>query len=157
MPTHLLAGAAPLLPACFSRRRRAIVPVPAEPALSRSGGGDPRSGLCKIPDLFLDLEQVATGMRWAEGPAYFPEGGYLLFSDIPNNRIMKFDEKTNQPGVPRQRQLRQRQRARPSGPARHLRSIRSPAASPAPRRTARSRCWPDKFEGKRLNAPNDTW
>jgi len=25
---------------------------------------------------------------------YFPEGGYLLFSDIPNNRIMKFDEKT---------------------------------------------------------------
>src|SRR3954462_12173600 len=45
------------------------------------------------------IEQVATGMRWAEGPAYFPEGGYLLFSDIPNNRIMKFDEKTNQPTV----------------------------------------------------------
>ena len=32
------------------------------------------------------LEQVATGFRWTEGPAYFPEGGYLLFSDIPNNR-----------------------------------------------------------------------
>ena len=45
------------------------------------------------------VEQVATGMRWAEGPAYFPEGGYLLFSDIPNNRIMKFDEKTNQTSV----------------------------------------------------------
>ena len=42
------------------------------------------------------IEQVATGMRWAEGPAYFPEGGYLLVSDIPNNRIMKFDEKTDQ-------------------------------------------------------------
>ena len=39
------------------------------------------------------LEQVATGMRWAEGPVYFPEGGYLLVSDIPNNRIMKYDEK----------------------------------------------------------------
>ena len=39
------------------------------------------------------IEQVATGMRWAEGPAYFPEGGYLLFSDIPNNRIMKYSEK----------------------------------------------------------------
>ena len=38
------------------------------------------------------LEQVATGIRWAEGPVYFPEGGYLLCSDIPNNRIMKFDE-----------------------------------------------------------------
>src|SRR6266508_4471420 len=45
------------------------------------------------------VEQVATGMRWAEGPAYFPEGGYLLFSDIPNNRIMKFDEKTGQTSV----------------------------------------------------------
>src|SRR6266404_2128593 len=45
------------------------------------------------------LEQVATGMRWAEGPVYFPEGGYLLFSDIPNNRIMKFDEKTGQTTV----------------------------------------------------------
>src|SRR5688572_26996979 len=41
------------------------------------------------------LEQVATGMRWAEGPVYFPDGGYLLCSDIPNNRIMKFDEKDN--------------------------------------------------------------
>src|SRR4026207_1703724 len=40
------------------------------------------------------VEQVATGMRWAEGPVYFPEGGYVLVSDIPNNRIMKFDEKT---------------------------------------------------------------
>src|SRR5215207_9094939 len=41
------------------------------------------------------VEQVATGMRWAEGPVYFPDGGYLLCSDIPNNRIMKFDEKDN--------------------------------------------------------------
>src|SRR5688572_11912414 len=40
------------------------------------------------------VEQVATGMRWAEGPVYFPEGGYVLVSDIPNNRIMKYDEKT---------------------------------------------------------------
>ena len=44
------------------------------------------------------LEQVATGMRWAEGPVYLPEtvagaGGHLLVSDIPNNRIMKYSEK----------------------------------------------------------------
>ena len=43
------------------------------------------------------LEQVASGMRWAEGPVYFPgaagEPGHVLVSDIPNNRIMKFDEK----------------------------------------------------------------
>src|SRR5215210_7489147 len=39
------------------------------------------------------LEQVASGMRWAEGPVYFPDGGYLLVSDIPNNRIMKYSER----------------------------------------------------------------
>lgn len=40
------------------------------------------------------LEQVATGMRWAEGPVWFPDdGGYVLVSDIPNNRIMKFSER----------------------------------------------------------------
>jgi len=39
------------------------------------------------------LEQLATGMRWAEGPVYFPEERYVLVSDIPNNRIMKYSEK----------------------------------------------------------------
>ncbi len=38
------------------------------------------------------VEQLASGMRWAEGPVYFPAGRYLLLSDIPNNRIMKYDE-----------------------------------------------------------------
>jgi gluconolactonase len=32
-------------------------------------------------------------MRWAEGPVYFPEERYVLVSDIPNNRIMKYSEK----------------------------------------------------------------
>src|SRR6202163_4423969 len=39
------------------------------------------------------LEQLATGMRWAEGPVYFSEERYVLVSDIPNNRIMKYNEK----------------------------------------------------------------
>ena len=56
-------------------------------------------GFAKYRIYSSTVEQVATGMRWAEGPAYFPEGGYLLFSDIPNNRIMKFDEKTGQTSV----------------------------------------------------------
>ncbi|RYP45424.1 hypothetical protein DL770_011413 [Monosporascus sp. CRB-9-2] len=38
------------------------------------------------------VEQLATGMRLAEGPVYFPAWRYLLVSDIPNNRIMKYDE-----------------------------------------------------------------
>ncbi|TDK37170.1 SMP-30/gluconolactonase/LRE family protein [Rhizobium deserti] len=38
------------------------------------------------------LEQVATGARWLEGPVWFGDGRYLLVSDIPNNRVMKYDE-----------------------------------------------------------------
>jgi gluconolactonase len=38
------------------------------------------------------LEKLAEGCRWAEGPAYFPAGRYLIWSDIPNDRMMRFDE-----------------------------------------------------------------
>jgi gluconolactonase len=38
------------------------------------------------------VERIATGFRWAEGPVYFADGGYLLWSDIPNNRIMRWLE-----------------------------------------------------------------
>ncbi|QCI64776.1 SMP-30/gluconolactonase/LRE family protein [Phreatobacter stygius] len=38
------------------------------------------------------LEKLHTGCRWAEGPAYFPAGKYLIWSDIPNDRLMRFDE-----------------------------------------------------------------
>jgi len=38
------------------------------------------------------VEQLASGMRWAEGPVYFGDGRFLLMSDIPNNRIMRYDE-----------------------------------------------------------------
>jgi len=38
------------------------------------------------------IERIATGFRWAEGPVYFPDGGYFLWSDIPNNRMMRWLE-----------------------------------------------------------------
>ena len=38
------------------------------------------------------LETLWTGGRWLEGPAYFAAGKYLVFSDIPNDRVMRFDE-----------------------------------------------------------------
>ena len=38
------------------------------------------------------IERIYTGSRWAEGPAWFGDGKYLLFSDIPNNRIIKWEE-----------------------------------------------------------------
>ena len=36
------------------------------------------------------VEKLYTGARWAEGPVYFPAGDFLLFSDIPNNRILRW-------------------------------------------------------------------
>ena len=41
------------------------------------------------------VERVATGFRWAEGPAYFRGGRYLVWSDIPNNRMMRLLEDDN--------------------------------------------------------------
>ncbi|HMB46940.1 MAG TPA: SMP-30/gluconolactonase/LRE family protein [Afifellaceae bacterium] len=37
-------------------------------------------------------EVLYTGSRWAEGPAYFPAGKYLIWSDIPNDRLLRYDE-----------------------------------------------------------------
>ena len=57
-----------------------------------------REGIEVIDDRFLDLidadariEKHYTGCEWAEGPVYFPEGDYVLWSDIPNNRMLKYD------------------------------------------------------------------
>ncbi len=58
---------------------------------------DPRVEV--LDDRFLKLrlfsasvEQLATGLRWAEGPVWFGDGRYLLVSDIPNNRILRWDD-----------------------------------------------------------------
>ncbi len=40
----------------------------------------------------VHMETLYTGTRWAEGPVYFPAGKYLLWSDIPNNRVLRYDE-----------------------------------------------------------------
>lgn len=42
------------------------------------------------------VERLYTGCRWSEGPVYFGDGRYLLWSDIPNNRILKWEEETGQ-------------------------------------------------------------
>ncbi|MEX2112288.1 MAG: SMP-30/gluconolactonase/LRE family protein [Pirellulales bacterium] len=38
------------------------------------------------------MEKLAEGFDWSEGPAWVPEGGYLLFSDIPRNSVMKWKD-----------------------------------------------------------------
>src|ERR1700743_2533746 len=40
------------------------------------------------------VERLGTGLRWAEGPVYVGDGRYLLCSDIPNNRIVRWAEET---------------------------------------------------------------
>src|SRR5215471_19741023 len=49
--------------------------------------------------LLAGVERIATGMRWCEGPVYFGDARCLLWSDIPNNRIMRWDEETGRVSV----------------------------------------------------------
>jgi gluconolactonase len=101
------------------------------------------------------VEQVASGMRWAEGPVYFPEGGYLLVSDIPNNRIMKYSEKDGSFSVFRG----PANYANGNTPDRQGRLVTCEHS--VTRRITRTEkdgkltVLADSFEGKRLNAPND--
>jgi gluconolactonase len=45
------------------------------------------------------VERLYTGCRWAEGPVWFGDGRYLLWSDIPNNRILRWLEDTGEVSV----------------------------------------------------------
>lgn len=100
------------------------------------------------------LEQVATGMRWAEGPVYFPAGGYLLVSDIPNNRIMKYSEKDGSFTVFRAKANYA------NGNTRDRQGRLVTCEHSMTRRVTRTEkdggvtVLADKFNGKRLNAPN---
>jgi gluconolactonase len=51
---------------------------------------DPRFG--KLVHGNARMETLWTGGRWCEGPAYFAAGRYLIWSDIPNDRLMRWDE-----------------------------------------------------------------
>lgn len=51
---------------------------------------DPRFNECLIGH--ARVERLWTGARWSEGPAWFAAGRYLVWSDIPNNRMLRYDE-----------------------------------------------------------------
>src|SRR5487761_886838 len=53
---------------------------------------DPRFARLALP--MAAVERIAQGCRFTEGPVWFGDGRYLLFSDIPNDRIMKWEEET---------------------------------------------------------------
>jgi gluconolactonase len=51
---------------------------------------DPRFKACLVGH--VRVERVWTGARWSEGPVWFAAGRYLVWSDIPNNRMLRYDE-----------------------------------------------------------------
>jgi gluconolactonase len=100
------------------------------------------------------VERLATGFRWCEGPVWFGDGRYLLWSDIPNDRIMRWDEETGAVNIFR----------KPSNCANgntRDRQGRLVTCEHGGRRVTRTEydgaitVLADRFEGKRLNSPND--
>jgi gluconolactonase len=100
------------------------------------------------------VERIATGMRWTEGPVWFGDGRFLLWSDIPNNRIMKWEEETGMVSIFR----RPSQHANGHTRDRQGRLISCEHES---RRVTRTEydgsitVIADQFEGRPLNSPND--
>ena len=100
------------------------------------------------------VERLATGFRWCEGPVWFGDGRYLLWSDIPNNRIMKWEEETGAVSVFR----------KPSSYANgntRDRQGRLVTCEHDSRRVTRTEydgtitVLADRYQGKPLNSPND--
>jgi gluconolactonase len=100
------------------------------------------------------LEKLHTGLRWDEGPVYFADQHCLLFSDVPNNRMLRFDEQTSQVTVFRADSNFSNGNTRD----RHGRLI---TCEHRGRRVTRTEydgtitIIADRYEGKRLNSPND--
>jgi gluconolactonase len=100
------------------------------------------------------MEHLFSDGRWTEGPAYFPAGRYLVFSDIPNDRVLRWDETTGVVGVLQQ----------PAGYANgHTvdRLGRLISCEQGERRVTRTEpdgsvtVLADRFRGHRFNSPND--
>ena len=100
------------------------------------------------------LEMLWTGGRWLEGPVWFGDGRYLLVSDIPNNRILKWEEETGEMSVFRKPSNNTNGNTRD-------RQGRLISCEHDARRVTRTEhdgsitVLMDSFGGKKLNAPND--
>jgi gluconolactonase len=100
------------------------------------------------------VERICTGGRWMEGPVYFGDGRFLLWSDIPNNRMLRWCEESGAVSV-------FRSPANNSNGNTRDRQGRLVTCEHGTRRVTRTEydgsitVLADSFEGKRLNAPND--
>lgn len=113
---------------------------------------DPRFDALTIR--YAAVERLHTGCRWSEGPVWFGDGRYLLWSDIPNNRILKWEEETGVVSVFR----------KPSDYANgntRDRQGRLVSCQHGERRVVRTEydgtitVLMGNYKGKRLNSPND--
>jgi gluconolactonase len=100
------------------------------------------------------LERLFTGCRWAEGPAWSPGWRSLVWSDIPNDRMLRYDEAGGAVSVFRS----------PAGYSNGNtvdRQGRLVSCEHGGRRVSRTEfdgtviTLADSFEGKKLNSPND--
>jgi len=100
------------------------------------------------------VERLATGCRWSEGPVWFGDHHCLLWSDIPNNRILRWDELSGQVSVHRSPSQFANGNTRD-------RQGRLVTCEHQARRVTRTEydgsltVLLDGFDGKRLNSPND--
>ncbi len=100
------------------------------------------------------IERIATGCRWAEGPVYFRDGGYLIWSDIPNNRMLRWLEEDGHVSVFRAPSNYSNGNTRD----REGRLVSCEHDTRSVTRTeldGRITVLIDRFQGKPLNAPND--
>ncbi|MBS7541635.1 SMP-30/gluconolactonase/LRE family protein [Ancylobacter oerskovii] len=113
---------------------------------------DPRMGGLVLA--YAQLDHLWTGGRWLEGPAYLAAGRYLVFSDIPNDRMMRYDETNGMVSVFRG----------PSDNSNGNTVDQEGRLVTCEHRTRRvTRTEPDgsvvslasHYEGRRLNSPND--
>ena len=108
----------------------------------------------KLVFVNVNLERLYTGCRWAEGPAYFAAGKYLVWSDIPNDRVLRYDETSGAVSTF-------------LAPANHHNGHTVDRLGRLISCEHRGRCvsrvehdgtrrvLADRFQGKRLNSPND--
>lgn len=100
------------------------------------------------------LERLYTGARWTEGPVWFGDGGYLLWSDIPNDRMLRWVAETGQVSLFRVPSNYSNGNTRDK----QGRLITCEHGTRRVTRTeydGRLTVLMDRFQGKRLNAPND--
>lgn len=156
---------APLL-ACLALIGVSLVNAPAHAEKPKTIGSIERvdPAFDKLVPKDAAIEVLADGFEWSEGPVWIKKGGYLLFSDIPHNRINKWDGKAISSFVEKSGYTGQAAftGAEPGSNGLTLdaegrlhmcchgdRAIKRVAAD------GKVTVLADKFNGKRLNSPND--